>query len=375
LSNLHIANIRKSFGSTEVLKGISLDIAEREFVALLGPSGCGKTTLLRTIAGLELQDSGTIDIDGRRIDDLGPAERDIALVFQSYALYPHLSVRQNISLPLAMRRLNAVQRLPGAKKVSSGVRKTQKSIAADVDAIARSMEIGHLLDRKPSQLSGGQKQRVAVARALVRKPSVLLMDEPLSNLDAKLRVQMRREIVGMHKRHGATTVYVTHDQTEAMTMADRIAVILNGELQQIGTPSEIYRSPATITVAEFVGSPKINVLACAVMAEGILSLGQMLRGHSGLAAGTTGSVGIRPEHVSLRANDGNGLPCRIANLEYLGSEILIAAEVADKTQVGLRMDVEAFERIGNRDNLAIDLPTRHALLFDDEGRRAEWRPA
>jgi multiple sugar transport system ATP-binding protein len=377
MQSLRVDNVRKSFGETNVLRGISLDITKTEFVALLGPSGCGKTTLLRIIAGLERQDSGSIDIAGRRVDELGPAERDIALVFQSYALYPHLTVGQNIAVPLVMRRLSVLQRLPGMASVSGKTRNQRIDIFQDVAQIAQSMEIGHLLNRKPGQLSGGQKQRVAVARALVRKPSILLMDEPLSNLDAKLRVQMRQEIVGMHRRHGATTVYVTHDQTEAMTMADRIAVILNGELQQIGTPAEIYKTPASIDVAEFVGSPKINILPCSISGNGLALLGQAYSGASGLANGTAGFIGIRPEHVSVSADsEGPSLRCTIASLEYLGSEALIQARFDDSDeQICLRTDIDAFERAKQSDTLSIRLSARDMLLFDQGRRRVNWRAA
>ncbi len=375
MQSLNVADVRKSFGATSVLRGVSLDIAQAEFVALLGPSGCGKTTLLRIIAGLERQDAGTIDIAGRRVDDLGPAQRDIALVFQSYALYPHLTVAQNIAVPLAMRRLSAVQRLPGASALSGRTRSQRQNIARDVAEIAQSMEIDHLLDRKPGQLSGGQKQRVAVARALVRKPSILLMDEPLSNLDAKLRVQMRQEIVGMHRRHGATTVYVTHDQTEAMTMADRIAVILQGELQQFGTPAEIYKRPASIDVAEFVGSPKINILPCVVESNGLTVSGISLPGKAGLAAGEQGFVGIRPEHVLV--DDGAGGPalrCRIANLEYLGAEALIQARIGEGgPEICVRTDIDSFERAKQSNALDVRLSARNMLLFGSDRRRVEWQ--
>ncbi|MDP1838995.1 MAG: ABC transporter ATP-binding protein [Reyranella sp.] len=377
MQSLRVDNVRKNFGTTKVLRGISLDISKTEFVALLGPSGCGKTTLLRIIAGLERQDAGSVDIAGRCVDDLGPAERDIALVFQSYALYPHLTVAQNIAVPLVMRRLSAVQRLPGLSRLSGYARTQRRDIARDVAQIAESMEIGHLLDRKPGQLSGGQKQRVAVARALVRKPSILLMDEPLSNLDAKLRVQMRQEIVGMHRRHGATTVYVTHDQTEAMTMADRIAVILNGELQQIGTPAEIYKQPASIDVAEFVGSPKINILPCTLNTHGLTLLGTAHAGTAGLAGASAAFIGIRPEHVTVDVEgEGPTVRCKIASLEYLGSEALIQARVGDSgEEICLRTDIDVFERAKQSDTLKVRFSARNMLLFGQDRRRIDWSAA
>jgi len=371
MSSLSISDLRKSFGGTPVLKGVSMDITEGEFVALLGPSGCGKTTLLRTIAGLEQQDTGSIRIGGRLVDDLGPSERDISLVFQSYALYPHLSVAQNIAMPLTMRNLSALERLPGMGRLSSSVRERRADIVDKVTSIAQSMNIDHLLDRKPGQLSGGQKQRVAVARALVRKPSLLLMDEPLSNLDAKLRVQMRREIVALHQRHRSTTVYVTHDQTEAMTMADRIAVVLHGELQQIATPLELYRAPATREVAEFIGSPKINLLPCTVLDQRVECLGRPMRVTTD-RGWTHGHLGIRPEHLQLVQCGADALPCHIVGVEHLGAEVLILLELTTGEPLCARMEVGAYEALRHRETLAVQWPPRDLLLFDAEGKRRNF---
>ena len=371
MSSLHVNSISKSFGETHVLKNVSLSISDGEFVALLGPSGCGKTTLLRTIAGLETHNEGSIRIGNRDVDELGPAQRDIALVFQSYALYPHLTVRQNIAMPLVMRRLRAVERWPGMSRVFPSLRQRRTQILDDVTTVAGSLQIDHLLERKPGQLSGGQKQRVAVARALVRRPSLLLMDEPLSNLDAKLRVQMRREIVALHKQHRATTVYVTHDQVEAMTMADRIAVIFNGELQQIGTPAEIYDTPATIEVAEFVGSPKINILPCRPGDTGVQFLGLHLRSETTPCRDAC-FIGIRPEHLSLQLRAPGTTACRILHAENLGAEMQITVQAGDcSSQLSVRMNVSDFQTLAGRDDLALAVSAHKPLLFNTAGQRLD----
>src|ERR1700729_2462635 len=239
---LEITGLRKRFGSLEILKGIDLALDKGGFLVLVGPSGCGKSTLLNTIAGLESISSGDIRIEGQQINDLHPSKRDIAMVFQSYALYPNMSVAQNMAFGMEMR----------------GVPKAERDKA--VAEVAKTLQITHLLDRRPSQLSGGQRQRVAMGRGLVRQPRVFLFDEPLSNLDAKLRVDMRVEIKRLHQQTGTTIVYVTHDQIEAMTLATKIAVLKDGELQQVGTPHEIYNSPSNLFVADFMGSPAMNLL-------------------------------------------------------------------------------------------------------------------
>ena len=262
-------------GATPV-KDLSMTIADGEFVILVGPSGCGKSTTLNMIAGLEDISDGELRIDGQRVNDRAPRERDIAMVFQSYALYPHMTVRENISFPLTLAKLGKAE------------------IAAKVDETARILDLTQLLDRKPSQLSGGQRQRVAMGRAIVRKPKAFLMDEPLSNLDAKLRVQMRAEIAGLQNRLGTTTVYVTHDQTEAMTLGDRVVVLRAGEAQQIATPDELYHHPANLFVAGFIGSPAMNFFPAAATPTGVrLPFGEV--------TGPTPKseriiVGVRPEN-------------------------------------------------------------------------------
>ncbi|MDX2203357.1 MAG: ABC transporter ATP-binding protein, partial [Hyphomicrobiaceae bacterium] len=260
MAQVRLRDIRKSFDRVEVLKGVDLDIADGEFISLVGPSGCGKSTLLRIIAGLEGQTSGHIEIGAENVDGVAPAARNLAMVFQSYALYPHLSVFDNIAVPLRMRRLSTLQRFPGLRWLVPGTRSRERGIRVDVAAVADLLGLQELLARKPAQLSGGQRQRVAVGRAIVREPRAFLLDEPLSNLDAKLRVHMRTEIAQLHRRLGATFIYVTHDQAEAMTMSDRIAVMMDGNVIQIGTPDQVYDDPQDLRVAEFIGSPKINVL-------------------------------------------------------------------------------------------------------------------
>ncbi|RUU51507.1 ABC transporter ATP-binding protein, partial [Mesorhizobium sp. M7A.T.Ca.TU.009.01.1.1] len=243
---LEIDGLRKRFGQVEILKGIDVELEKGGFLVLVGPSGCGKSTLLNTIAGLETITSGEIRVDGRTINDLHPSKRDIAMVFQSYALYPNMTVAGNISFGMEMRGVPAAER--------------QKAI----DKVAKVLQIGHLLQRKPSQLSGGQRQRVAMGRALVRDPKLFLFDEPLSNLDAKLRVDMRIEIKRLHATTGTTIVYVTHDQIEAMTLATKIAVMRDGEVQQFGTPAEIYNNPSNLFVADFMGSPAMNLIPATI---------------------------------------------------------------------------------------------------------------
>ena len=244
MATLEIQNVKKTFGSVDVLKGIDLSIDAGEFLILVGPSGCGKSTLMNSIAGLEAVSSGEIHIGGTNVTGLAPKDRDIAMVFQSYALYPSMSVRDNIAFALEIRKVPKVER------------------KREVERVAELLQIGHLLERKPSQLSGGQRQRVAMGRALARHPKIYLFDEPLSNLDAKLRVEMRTEIKKLHQRLKTTIVYVTHDQIEAMTLADRIAVMKDGEVQQFGTPQQIYDDPANMFVAGFMGSPAMNFLRC-----------------------------------------------------------------------------------------------------------------
>ncbi|MGZ3339076.1 MAG: ABC transporter ATP-binding protein, partial [Reyranella sp.] len=312
MADLAIDRISKSFGRTRILRDVSLTVQDGEFLSLLGPSGCGKSTLLRIIAGLETRDTGSIAIGGRPVDALRPKARDVAMVFQSYALYPHYTVERNIALPLQMRRLSRWQRLPLVGRLLPGSRSTRAEIATEVLGVARALEIEPMLGRKPGQLSGGQRQRVALGRAMVRRPAVFLMDEPLSNLDAKLRVQMRVEIKELQQRLGATIVYVTHDQSEAMTMSDRIAVMMGGEILQVGAPHDLYMSPADRRVAAFVGSPPINLLQAALAASGDVTVS----GHCIGAIHDTGparplTLGIRPEVIRVTQPSVKRLTARV----------------------------------------------------------------
>jgi lactose/L-arabinose transport system ATP-binding protein len=311
-----LSDIRKSFGSLEVIHGIDLKIAEGSFVVFVGPSGCGKSTLLRMIAGLEEVTDGEIEIKGRNVTDLDPSDRGIAMVFQSYALYPHMSVRENLGFGLKMARTAAAE------------------IETRVRAASSILKIDHLLERRPGQLSGGQRQRVAIGRAIVRKPDVFLFDEPLSNLDAELRVSMRIEIARLHRELGNTMIYVTHDQTEAMTLADKIVVLRDGRIEQTGTPRELYEKPANLFVAGFIGSPRMNLLDAVSLGDGSIRVGTCeipaaIRGN--LPSGDKLTFGIRPEHLSVLegAADGASLEARVDFAEYLGGTQYLYCQLRD----------------------------------------------
>ncbi|HZY69119.1 MAG TPA: sn-glycerol-3-phosphate ABC transporter ATP-binding protein UgpC [Devosia sp.] len=344
-----INNVRKNYGNMEVLHGVSVDIADGEFVILVGPSGCGKSTLLRMIAGLEEISSGEISIGGRVVNNLAPKDRDIAMVFQSYALYPHMTVEQNMGFSLKLQRVSKEE--------------TQKRVAA----AAAILGLEPYLKRYPRHLSGGQRQRVAMGRAIVRNPAVFLFDEPLSNLDAKLRVQMRSEIKQNHMRLKTTTVYVTHDQIEAMTMADRIVVMHDGIIEQIGTPLELYDRPANLFVATFIGSPAMNLINGKMDGEQfIASDGTRLgigRG-AGNSVGRPVTLGVRPEHFHL---DPNGVDAEILTVEPTGSETQVVARYAGGEIMGAfreRITAQPGERIKIR-------PEASAVhIFDTEsGKR------
>ena len=306
MASVQIANVKKSYGSVEIMHGVDVPIGDGEFVILVGPSGCGKSTLLRMIAGLETVTSGDISIDGKRVNDLEPKDRDIAMVFQNYALYPQMTVAQNMGFALE---------IAGRPKAE---------IKAEVEKAAEILSLTPLLARKPAQLSGGQRQRVAMGRAIVRNPKVFLFDEPLSNLDAKLRVKMRAEIKALHQRLGSTIVYVTHDQIEAMTMADKIVVMNAGRVEQIGTPLELYDRPANLFVATFMGSPAMNILPATMTAEGISIAGAatvpML---SSLPVSGEISYGIRPDHITIGGE--NAVEAHVLVVEPTGSETHITA--------------------------------------------------
>ncbi len=313
MARVVLDRITKSFGKTEVVRGISAEIDDGAFVVILGPSGCGKSTVLRMIAGLEAIGGGRIEIGGRRVDDLPPKDRGCAMVFQNYALYPHMTVRGNLAYGL---------RIAGLSRADRDRR---------IDEAARLLELDGLLDRKPSQLSGGQRQRVAIGRAIVREPDVFLFDEPLSNLDAKLRTAMRGELRQLHDRIGVTSIFVTHDQIEAMTLADRIIVLNGGVIEQIGTPQEIYRHPRTRFVAEFIGSPPMNLLDGEVLADPLrfvsrnglsIDLPERFAGQAGTGSAT---LGIRPEDVALASQ---GFEIDIDFVEDLGAQRVLHGTAA-----------------------------------------------
>jgi multiple sugar transport system ATP-binding protein len=329
-AQLRLTSLRKSFGAFEAIKGVDLTVEKGEFCALLGPSGCGKSTLLRLIAGLEEPTSGRIEIAGRDVTMLEPSDRQIAMVFQSYALYPHMTVAENIAFSLE----------------AAGVAKATR--LARAGEVAKLLQLDHLLSRRPAELSGGQRQRVAIGRALVRDPQVFLFDEPLSNLDALLRVQMRIELSNLHRDLGATMIYVTHDQVEAMTMADKIVVMNGGEVQQIGGPMDLYENPANRFVAGFIGNPAINFLPGAAL---------------GLRSP---EVGVRPEHVQIAAERGASLSGTVRLVERLGNQTLVhVATPAGMVcvQGGGRLSATVGDSVG----LAVDAD--QALYFDENGRR------
>jgi multiple sugar transport system ATP-binding protein len=359
---LSIRNVRKSFGAVSILKGIDIEIEEGEFLILVGPSGCGKSTLLSMIAGLDVPTTGSIHIGDRDVTHELPKDRDIAMVFQSYALYPNMNVAENIAFALEMRKVPKAER------------------AAAVERVAAMLQIGHLLDRKPGQLSGGQRQRVAMGRALARNPKLFLFDEPLSNLDAKLRVEMRAEIKLLHQRTRTTTVYVTHDQVEAMTLGDRIAVMRDGMVQQFGTPDDIYTRPATRFVAEFIGSPAMNMLA--VDAAGPGGQGLMVKGvtvalaaeqqhaldvraapaAAGLVVGLV--VGLRPERVHL---SDAGVPGTLMLLEPTGPDTYAFVDTA-LGPIVLRVAGHVPQRVGDGVHLSWDARDLHVFDAVSEAR-------
>jgi multiple sugar transport system ATP-binding protein len=375
MSALSLRGITKSFSGNAILKGVSLDVEPGEFIALVGPSGCGKSTLLRILAGLDHADQGEIVIGGEDMSAIAAADRNIAMVFQSYALYPHLTVGQNIAVPLAMRRLSGTQRLPFVGSFVPGQRTTRAAIARDVKEMAKSLKIDHLLDRKPGQMSGGQRQRVALARAMVRQPSVFLMDEPLSNLDANLRVHARGEIVELHRRAGVPTVYVTHDQAEALSMADRVAVMIGGNLLQLASPQVIYDDPAHIEVARFVGQPRINVVP-ALAENGLVSFGGIRLGLQAYIAGRADvSLAIRPEFVRLANAPQDGLAAHVERIEFLGSEVILYCKLDAIGEIMIAKLTPAEARgISAGMPVTLSLSPGKAMVFAEDGNRLQATP-
>ncbi|MES2145570.1 MAG: sn-glycerol-3-phosphate ABC transporter ATP-binding protein UgpC [Pseudomonadota bacterium] len=350
MAEISIRKVGKTFGKTTIMEGIDLDIHDGEFVVILGPSGCGKSTLLRLIAGLEEITSGEIAIAGQVVNKLEPRERGCAMVFQNYALYPHMTVAENIGYALK------VARVPKAERLSR------------VAATAKSVGLSEFLDRKPGQLSGGQRQRVAMARAIIREPKVFLFDEPLSNLDAKLRVQMRHEVRKIHSQISATSVFVTHDQHEGMTLADRLVVMNKGTIEQIGTPAEVYERPATLYVAGFIGSPAMNFLpgqlsqsrkGVVLENAALVPLAEM----PGLADGHLVQIGIRPEHAKLAAAGQGTLDVQVELVEELGAARLCNAVFED---IPFSVLTEDKVHLAPGTQVGVSIPVGHIHLFDAE---------
>jgi multiple sugar transport system ATP-binding protein len=350
MASVEIQDVHKSYGALKTIKGVSVEVPDGAFVVLVGPSGCGKSTLLRMIAGLEDISGGTIRIDGRVINDVEPKNRDIAMVFQNYALYPHMTIAENMGFSLRLAR------------------KSKAEITERVSETARILGLADYLDRFPKQLSGGQRQRVAMGRAIVRNPRVFLFDEPLSNLDAKLRVQMRAELKDLHSRLKTTTIYVTHDQIEAMTMADRIVVMRDGVVEQVGAPLDLYDHPANIFVAGFIGSPAMNFITGRIETGNgqpafVSAAGSRLPVTAAAAnAAGNGEViyGIRPEHLSV-APDGTGIAATVAVLEPTGSETTVVARLGEDQIVALLRERIA-AHVGDAMPLQVDPANSH--LFD-----------
>ena len=364
MASVRLTGITKQYEDNPVLKGIDLDIADGEFVVLVGPSGCGKSTLLRIVAGLEDVGSGTVEIGGRVCNDVEPAKRGIAMVFQSYALYPHMTVAENMGFALKLAGL------------------PRPDIAERVARAAEILQIGHLLERRPKALSGGQRQRVAIGRAIVRKPEVFLFDEPLSNLDAALRGQTRVELARLHSDLKATMIYVTHDQVEAMTLGQKIVVLNGGRIEQVGTPLDLYERPANIFVAGFLGSPRMNFLPGALAGEAGNAVHVRLAGGAQVDAAADASraapggpvtLGVRPEHLRVlrEGEEGGGIPATVALVEYLGDSTIVHAQVAGVPEmVAVKCGTGGSSagdgpRAGERVLLAFE--PAHGHLFDADG--------
>jgi ABC-type sugar transport systems, ATPase components len=355
MGQLSLQQVAKTYGKHAVLHDISMDIQDGEFVVIVGPSGCGKSSLLRMVAGLETISDGQVSVAGRTVNELEPSDRDIAMVFQNYALYPHMTVRENMSYGLKIRGIG------------------KKEISQRVDEVAATLELAHLLERKPRELSGGQRQRVAIGRAIVREPSVFLFDEPLSNLDAKLRVQMRLELELLHRRLKTTSLYVTHDQVEAMTLADRMMVLNVGRIEQIGTPYEVYHQPASTFVAGFIGSPAMNLLPVDVVSGAVklrpakpglepkalaLRAPDMVQGEA--------TLGFRPEHLSIVTPEAAFAMIQVDVIEALGAESFAYGSLCGH-DVTVRLHAETNIQAG--DQLPVSVPAQYCHWFDQQGRR------
>ncbi len=365
MAEVILRGLTKHFGSVVAVESVSLQIPDGQFLVLLGPSGCGKTTILRLIAGLEDATAGEIAIDGELINFKDPTDRNVAMVFQNYALYPHMTVFKNVAFPLET-----------AKKSKTEVRNA-------VDRAAGILEIGELLGRLPEQLSGGQRQRVALARAIVREPLVFLMDEPLSNLDAQLRLQTRLELMALHERLGITTIYVTHDQVEAMTMGNRMAIMRSGYLQQVGPPTEVYQTPVNTFVATFMGAPPMNLFEGEILRDNgqwrfarkgyslHIDLSAMGIGTSVLEQATgRATLGVRPEHLTLAPPEAGGIPGVVHFLEPVGSDLFVAVDVGDgERRVQVRMAPDSQINTGQNVRIAFDPERSHLFGSDNKNLR------
>jgi multiple sugar transport system ATP-binding protein len=356
MASLTLREVQKSFGEVPIIRGVDLEVKDGEFCVFVGPSGCGKSTLLRLIAGLEGTTDGTVRIGDRDVTRLAPAERGVSMVFQSYALYPHMTVAENIGFGMKMAKM------PKAEIQS----RTEKA--------AKMLHLTELLQRRPAQLSGGQRQRVAIGRAIVREPDVFLFDEPLSNLDAALRVQMRIEISKLHNDLGATMIYVTHDQVEAMTMADKIVVLNAGKIEQVGSPLELYHRPNNLFVATFIGSPKMNLFNVNVTEVTGGAAIVALPGGSTLAIPTRGAsitpgpmtLGVRPEHLTIAPTETGGIPGTVSLSEHLGGETMLYVDVEGAESTIVKADGLAGQRAGDKVRIVVAPETVH--LFDKAGK-------
>ena len=365
MADVQLRGVHKSFGDKEVIHGVDLDVADHEFMVFVGPSGCGKSTLLRLIAGLEEVTSGEISIGGERVDELPPSKRGCAMVFQSYALYPNMTVFQNMGFSLRLARAD------------------KSFIRARVQEAAETLQITELLQRRPRQLSGGQRQRVAIGRAIVREPRVFLFDEPLSNLDAKLRVQMRIELAKLHQKLAATMIYVTHDQVEAMTMADKIVVLRDGYVEQVGRPLELYHTPANLFVAGFIGSPAMNFMEGRILEaaedgvdvelDGGLGMTVHCRPGNGAEPGAPIHLGVRPEHMNIDGHGDLRIPGKVFAAERLGGETYVY--VTTKEGKEITVHVPGDKGVSEGDEILVGVSAESAHVFGQHGAAFERPPA
>tara|TARA_Y100000741_G_scaffold364424_1_gene355391 strand:+ start:1177 stop:2313 length:1137 start_codon:yes stop_codon:yes gene_type:complete len=371
MGTISLKNISKSFGTTEVINNLDLEIKDGEFLTLVGPSGCGKSTLLRIIAGLEQQTNGDVLIDNKIVNKTRASERDLAMVFQSYALYPHLTVRRNLETPLRLRDYTSFERLPIIGNFFPNKKNKTKKINDLVNKTSETLKITELLNRKPGQLSGGQRQRAALGRAMVREPVAFLMDEPLSNLDAALRVHMRTELSELHDSLKTTFIYVTHDQAEALTMSTRMAVMIDGKLLQLDTPQQVYDNPSSLQVAQFVGSPKINTFDGSANSEGVVEFLNIKLARKSNTQNINLTIGIRPEHLTISENKSdNCIQGTVVYKENLGSDLFFHVDIGNGiNRIIVRGIPQLTNNISNGTKVFIERLKGEALLFDTKGDR------